>query len=224
MSRFARIDLPDTIYHIYTRANKGASLFLDDLDRHRFLGFLTRVKQKRPFELLSYCLMTTHYHLQLRILQDSLAKTMHLLNTLYAGWFNFRHRQFGHVFQNRYHSIIVDADGYLMNLNRYIHLNPVAANIVSAPVDYAWSSYQVYTGEKESDLISTDLVLGMFADNPIRQRQLYKEFVTEGIGLKPFIQENILRKTRILGSPEFVRRIQMRAGLLPIPKTPANAI
>src|SRR5262249_43357690 len=118
------------------------------------------------------------YHLQVKTLDIPLSKTMHLLNTLYAEFFNFRYGRAGHVFQNRFHSIPVDVDSYLLVLSRYIHLNPVQAGLVSKPEQYAWSSYKEFIGQSPSSgLIQPALVLNTLDDNRETQQNSYRIFV-----------------------------------------------
>ena len=134
-------------------------------------------------------------------------QTMHHLNTLYAGYFNFRYGKVGHVFQNRFHSIPVEVDSYLLVLSRYIHLNPVAAGIVRRPEDYLWSSYRDYLGIRSSGLIKRDLVLDTLSDNHERQAEVYREFVESEIGKPARFTERLIRRTRVFGSESFVRLV-----------------
>ena len=150
-------------------------------DRHMFLKYLHRAYEQCPLDLLGYCLMGNHYHLQVKTLSEPLGKTMHYLNTLYAGYFNFRYGKHGHVFENRYHSIPVEVDAYLLVLSRYIHLNPVVAGIVKRPEDYPGSSYREYLGARPLSLIKCDLVLDTLSENREKQRDIYKEFVQSEI-------------------------------------------
>lgn len=206
MPRLARIDVPDTVYHIYTRGNHKAPLFLDDKDRRYFLKFLERAQEKYPWDLLNYKLMTNHYHLQVKTLSSPLWKTMHTLNTLYAGYFNNRHGQVGHLFQGRFHSIPVEADSYLLVLSRYVQLNAVVAGIVQRPEDYEWSSYRAYTeGKDPTGLVRTDLILDTLSLNNQTQREQYRKFVEDEIGRPPRFTDELLWKTRTFGSDAFVR-------------------
>jgi len=207
MPRQPRIDIPDTVHHVFSRGHNKSALFLDDEDRFIFLKHLKRAQEKHPWDCLDYTLMTNHYHLQVKTIDVPLGKTMHLLNTLYAGHFNFRYNSVGHVFQNRFHSIPVQVDRYLLTLSRYIHLNPVVAGIVARPEDYPWSSYREYLGQGNSGLIHPELVLDVLCANVNKQRSVYKEFVEDGIHKKPEFTDEQIWKTRIFGDDSFFRAI-----------------
>ncbi len=198
MPRQARLDWSDTIYHVFTRGNNKQTIFKDDIDRQKFLGFIMEVQRKFPFDLYAYCLMANHYHLQLNVRSSSLRKIMHHLNNAYARYFNFRHDQVGHLFQNRYHSIPVLSDRYVLVLNRYIHLNPVHAGIVSRPEEFAWSSYRVYTGVKKTSFVLTDPVLEYFGRSAEIQREKFQRHTEDGIRKPPEFDEQVLLKSRIL--------------------------
>jgi putative transposase len=210
MPRRPRIDIPDTVFHIYIRGHNKSSIFLDDQDRYTFLKYLRRASERCPWDLLGYCLMDNHYHLQVKRLSITLGATMHHLNTLYAGYFNYRYAQAGHVFQNRFHSIPVEVDSYLLALSRYIHLNPVEAGLVGRPQEYRWSSYREFIGGPSEGLIKSALVLDTLSENRERQQTLYREFVEDGIGKKSMITEEYIRKARVLGSDTFVKAIYAR--------------
>jgi putative transposase len=210
MPRLSRIDIPDTVYHVYTRGNNKAAIFLDYQDRVLFLKFLDRALERHPCDLLGYCLMDNHYHLQLKTLEDPLGLMMHYLNNLYAGYFNDRYGRTGHVFQGRFHSIPVQADAYLLALSRYIHLNPVVAGIVQSPEQYAWSSYRDYVQDFQS-VIKTDLVLNTLSPQMSQQRHLYRQFVEEHIGRPPQFRDHLLTKIRVLGSDAFIRAVRAKA-------------
>ena len=205
MPRQPRIGIPHTVYHVFTRGHNKTPLFLDDEDRVIFLKHLKRAQVRCPWDCLSYSLMTNHYHLQIKRLDTPLGKTLHYLNTLYAGHFNYRYKNVGHVFQNRYHSIPVQVDRYLLTLNRYIHLNAVAAGIVARPEDDPWSSYREYLGKTHTGLIRPELVLETLCDNPDLQIQRYREFVEEGLNQKTEINEKTIWKTRVFGDDSFMK-------------------
>ena len=132
---------------------------------------------------------------------------MHYLNTLYAGHFNFRYKRAGHVFQNRYHSIPVQTERYLLTLSRYIQLNAVVAGIVHKPEDYEWSSYREYIGKRVTGLLCPQLVLDTLSQNPVLQLQRYREFVEDKIGHKPEWDDATIWKTRVFGDDAFTTSI-----------------
>ena len=210
MPRQPRIDMPDTVYHVFNRGHNKSPLFLDDEDKSVFLKHLKRVQERCPWDCLGYSLMTNHYHLQVKTRDCSLGKTMHCLNTLYAGHFNYRYQKVGHVFQNRYHSIPVQIDRYLLALSRYIHLNAVAAGVVAKPEEDIWSSYREYLGQTHSGLIRPQLVLDTLFDNPLLQRQSYRLFVEEMLNKKPEFSEAVIWKTRVFGDDAFTKSVAAR--------------
>jgi len=147
------------------------------------------------------------YHLTSRGIEkrNNLSRFMHNLNTSYAVYFNKRYKRVGSLFQGRYKAILVDKDSYLLELVRYIHLNPVRAGIVSYPEDYIWSSYQEYTGERKNVMIMTDWVSGYFGVN---WREDFIRFTQGDVRKKnPF---NNLKASLILGSNKFVEKIKKK--------------
>jgi putative transposase len=218
MSRILRLDFPDTIYHVYTRGVRKLPLFHDDEDRSEFLASLKRAKNRQPFDILAYSLMTNHYHMELKTLKGKLSETMHYVNLLYACYYNYRYQKSGHVFQSRYHSIVVERGSYLLRLSRYIDLNAPDAGIVKKPEDYRWSSYRAVIGLAEDPLVSPGLVLDTLDPNPDTQRETYRQFVEERLGKKAEFNEKLLLKTRVLGSNGYCDRICAKAralGLIP---------
>ena len=211
MPRQPRIDIPDTVYHVFTRGHNKSSLFLDDEDRSIFLKHLKRAQERCSWDCLGYSLMTNHYHLQVKTRNLLLGQTMHYLNTLYAGHFNFRYKKTGHVFQNRFHSIPVQVDRYLLVLSRYIHLNAVAAGIVARPEDHIWSSYREYLGRTHTGLIRPELVLETLCDNPVLRSRRYQEFIEDGIHKKQEFTETTIWKTRVFGDDSFLKSIIARS-------------
>ncbi|WHY00375.1 transposase [Neobacillus sp. DY30] len=127
-----------------------------------------------PFHLHAYCLMTNHIHLQVETIQHHPKDIMKMLNSRYAMYFNKRHTLVGHVFQGRYRSKIIDSTDYLLEVSRYIHLNPVEAKMVKAPEEYRWSSYTTYISESINPLVSTTKILSHF---PEPQKENYRKFV-----------------------------------------------
>jgi len=202
MSRGPRIDLPNTCYHVISRSIKGLDLFVDSKDYETFLSKLLTLKTEESFKLHCYCLMSTHFHLCIETGKNQkLSKIMHRLNTHYTVYFNNQHQLGGPLFRNRYKSIIVDKDNYLLSLSRYIYLNPVKAGVVDLPENYLWSSFSKYLNFSESeDLVDTADILAYYDS-----REDYKKFVYEGIE----DPENPLEKVvsnRYLSSKEFISR------------------
>lgn len=156
---------PESTHHITSRGNRKGEIFASEEDYKVYLSILKEVKRKLPFELYCYCLMTNHVHLQIKTLEDSISSIMKRINQTYAQYFNSKYDLTGHVFQGRYHSEIVTDYAQMLTTNRYIHLNPVRANMVKRPEEYPYSSYGVYIGytsNSEDELISPEAVLSCF--------------------------------------------------------------
>ncbi len=144
MVRKPRIWLPNHFYHIVSRGNRKELLFHDERDYRTFLYILQQVFETHPFEIASYCLMNNHYHLQLRSKDAPISKIMSLVNKRYASYFNARNDLTGHVFEKRYFAEPLNTSANMLEVSRYIHLNPIKASLVTQPEDYPWSSYHDY--------------------------------------------------------------------------------
>ncbi|MCL5278155.1 MAG: transposase, partial [Deltaproteobacteria bacterium] len=125
MGRPLRIEYPGALYHIISRGNERRSIFLDNADRFKFLAILKDYHERYNILIHSFVFMDNHYHLILETPKANLIEVMHGINGVYTGYFNRRHERSGHLFQGRYKGILVDKDAYLIELSRYVHLNPV---------------------------------------------------------------------------------------------------
>jgi len=163
MARPLRLEFEGAVYNITARGNERKPIFIDDEDRIRFLNILKELTENRQIILYCYCLMTNHYHLLLETPYSNLIRTMHTIQTRYTMYFNFKHKRVGHLFQGRYKSLIVDKENYLLELSRYIHLNPVRAGIVKRAEDYRWSSCRDYLQEKV-EIVERDFILQTISD------------------------------------------------------------
>jgi len=148
MARPYRLQSEDCFYHITSRGNDKKKIFLNDTDFGKFLEYIVTAKGKYDFYLLAYVLMSNHYHLLIKTTKPNLSKIMHYINGSYTTYFNVKREKSGHLFQGRYKSLVIDAESYFKELTRYIHLNPIRANMVENPEDYKWSSYKTYIGRK----------------------------------------------------------------------------
>jgi putative transposase len=146
MGRQRRVWISNRFYHIVCRGNRRDSLFQDPGDFLTFLYILQQVHDKIPFEISAFCLMTNHYHLQLRSTKQPVSKVMSLINKRYANYYNTKYRLTGHVFEKRYYDKEISSRKGMIEVSCYIHLNPVEAKMVNNPVDYPWSSYSYYKG------------------------------------------------------------------------------
>jgi putative transposase len=183
MPRSPRIQAPGASYHVTARGNDGGAVFRDDQDRRLFLSMLGRVVGRYEWTCHAYCLMTTHLHLLLTTGDPNLAAGMQRLNGSYAQTFNARRDRSGHLFQGRYHSVLVESHAHLLELYRYIALNPVRAGACRRPVDWPWSSYPAAVGFASSQSFSTDeSLLVHFGDEPTRARSRLRRFVEDDAG------------------------------------------
>src|SRR5574341_871737 len=169
MPRGRRLDAPGTLHHVMVRGIERRPLFHDDADRADFLRRLAAVGQATGLQVLAWALMPNHVHLLVRTADGPLASAMRSLLTGYAGAFNRRHRRHGHVFQNRYKSIVVEADPYLLELARYIHLNPLRAGAVPglrALDRYPWTGHSALMGRRARPWQAVADVRGHFGRGP----------------------------------------------------------
>ncbi|RKQ35844.1 transposase [Oceanobacillus halophilus] len=180
MARKKRMWQPDYYYHITSRGNRKGDLFSDEEDYKVFLHILKEVNSKVPFDLIAYCLMSNHYHLQIRS-QHSLSKVMFLINKRYANYFNNKNGWTGHVFEKRFYSAQIDSYLGMLKVNRYIHLNPIEAGIVKDALEYRWSSYYDYLHPKQVrfSLINTDTILEIFFGSEMDKRKKYMEYMNQ---------------------------------------------
>jgi REP element-mobilizing transposase RayT len=165
---------------VLTRGALHQVIYRDATDRARFLDLVARVIIRRGWSCHAYCLMGTHYHLLIETRSPNLPNGMHELNGLYAQGFNRRHAQTGHVFEARYRSILVETDSHLLEVARYVVLNPVRAGLCTEPGDWPWSSFRATAGfEPVPEWLSTDRVLGQFADSRSAAVARYRDFVAD---------------------------------------------
>jgi REP element-mobilizing transposase RayT len=207
MARPLRIEYSGAVYHITSRGNARKKIYSDDEDRKNFFGVLETVVKKYNWLCHAYCLMDNHYHLLVETRDANLSIGMRQLNGVYTQFYNRRHRRPGHIFQGRYKAILVDKDNYLLELSRYVVLNPVRAKLVELPEHWKWSSYAATAGlKKVPDYFSVDWILGVFGtDRKTAQRQ-YKKFVKEGITMKSPWKE--LQGQILLGEDSFVEKFK----------------
>ena len=148
MARPLRIIYPGAFYHVTARGNERRRVFLSRTDQEKFLSYLGNAVLKYRVILHAFVLMGTHYHLIVETPGANLSAFAHTVNSAYTTYFNLKRKRTGHLFQGRYKSILVEADTYLLELSRYIHLNPVHAGLVEKPEDYIFSSYRPYIFRK----------------------------------------------------------------------------
>jgi REP element-mobilizing transposase RayT len=207
MARPLRIEFPGALYHVTSRGNGRDDIFLHDADRHAFLAVLDTVCQRMHWLCYAYCLMSNHYHLVIETPDGNLSHGMRQLNGVYTQRFNRWHSRVGHVFQGRYKAILVDRDAYLLELSRYVVLNPLRAGMVKTPGEWPWSSYRAILGQAPAPPWLARLwLLSQFGRTTGQARQRYAQFVRDGQQ-----QESVWRSLRqqiYLGNDRFVHRMQ----------------
>lgn len=206
MGRAPRIWFPGACYHIVVRGNRRQDIFYEQADRLMYLDKLRRVRARSGFKLHAYVLMTNHVHMLMETGNVNIADIMRDINGFYTREFNNKYELVGHLFQGRYRSILVERDNYLLEVSRYIHLNPVRAKIVARPEDYPWSSYRGYVHGSD-DLLFADTILGMIG-SPGKVREQYQRFVSAKLDDYQYSLEEKIAEGDILGSMDFVREIQ----------------
>lgn len=184
MTNVARVWYPNAIYHITARGNRRNDIFKDEEDFQVYLTIIEGSLEyfKNEFEILCYCLMDNHVHLLLHTKEMHLKYFVSRVNSIYAKFFNKKYNYIGHLYQDRYFSEIIESDTQLIETSRYIHLNPVRANMVRKPEEYKWSSYSMYIGTREEKLINSEKILSYFKEDI--KRDLYKTFVKNGVKAK----------------------------------------
>jgi putative transposase len=209
MPRPVRIEFPGAVYHVICRGNNRQAIFRDDQDRIRYIEKLSVYCQDKAVDILSYCLLGNHVHLLLETPKGNISKMMQAFQTSYTVYFNKRHRRSGHVFEQRYKALLVDKENYLLQVSRYIHLNPVSAKIVTRPQDYRWSSYGFYLQGKGIAGLKPETVLGYFVGGRNKQLAEYREYI-EGVGERQRYNEPMVTKQMFIGDEEFMEKATQR--------------
>ena len=196
-----------------SRGDRREPIFDDDEDRVKFLSILAEVVDRFNWICHAYCLMINHYHLVIETPEGNLSKGMRQLNGMYTQASNRRHKRAGHLFQGRFKGILVDKESYLLELTRYVVLNPVRAAMAKHPVEYIWSSYRAMVGEvPPPGWLATDGLLAQFSRRRVDARRKYARFVVEGISAGSIWAE--LHQQIYLGDAKFVARMQRKGKLL----------
>ena len=181
MARPLRLEHSGAIWHVTARGNRKDDIFIDDRDRTIFLDHLGATVEICRWRLHAWVLMTNHYHLLLETPEPNLSRGMQRLNGPYSQGFNKRHDRVGHMFQGRYKAILVERESHLLELTRYVVLNPVRAGIVARPDDYRWSSYLQTSGRiSPAEWLQTDWTLRHFGRDRQGARKRFRAFVSEG--------------------------------------------
>jgi REP element-mobilizing transposase RayT len=210
MARKPRVHFAGALYHVMCRGNQGQAIFKDDRDRERYLDFLKESQKRFGYRLYAYVLMGNHVHHLVEIGQTPLSKVMQNILFRYTGCWNRRYKKTGHLFQGRYKAILCDRESYLLELIRYLHLNPVRSKIVGDPGEYRWSSHTAYLKSGEKSWIAVDEVLPQWGENRAQAVAGYRRFVQDGLkdGHRGDLYDVV--DQRYLGDDGFVEKVAQR--------------
>ena len=210
MARPLRIEYEGAHYHVTTRGNERKAIFRDDLDRRKFLELIGGAVEQFDIRVHAYVLMDNHYHLLIETRRAALNRALRYLNGVYTQSFNRRHKRVGHLFQGRYKAILVEKESYLLELSRYIHLNPWRVKRSIDPIKYPWSSLGYYLGTRPVPTwFTVKDVLSHFGS---KGKRGYREFVEEGIeeGIRTPWED--VRGQAVMGSEGFIEEVVRRHG------------
>jgi len=204
MARQLRIEYEGAFYHVTARGNERREIYRNDQDRNKFLEYLQTGHKRFGIKIHAYCLMDNHYHLLIETPRANISRCMQYINTAYTVYYNVRHNRAGHLFQGRYKAVLVEKEEYLLELSRYIHLNPVRAGIVRRPEQYQWSSYRYYKG----DTHPPEFLEQKTTKSYCKDREEYLRFVQEGIGMDINNPDRGAVAGCVLGGEEFVNEVK----------------
>ena len=205
MARPLRIELTGGLYHVTSRGDRREDIYRDDEDRREWLSVFGAVCKRYNWRSHAYCQMTNHYHVVVETPDANLSKGMRQLNGVYTQRFNRRHGLAGHLFQGRFKGILVERDAYLLELARYVVLNPVRAGMVPRAEDWRWSSYATMMGKVACpNWLESDWILVQFGRDRKTARKHYRAFIEAGVG-GPQVWDG-LRHQMFLGSEAFAKK------------------
>jgi putative transposase len=206
MPRSHRIHAPGAMYHVTLRGNHRQDIFFTPDDRSLLTYIIRDILVDCGAQLHAYCYMTNHVHALLQVSDTPLSKIMLLVAGRYARRVQARLETTGHLFEKRYHALLVDADAYLLALLRYIHLNPVRASLVSSPDEYPWSSHHAYLGRRSEPWVTTEFAVRMLGPDRQRATAAYESLIKSAPTRSPLDQRNE-HDSRILGGDAFAQRV-----------------
>jgi len=211
MPRTARVAPSGHVYHVLTRGNNRQDVFEDEEDVKQYLNLLIRYKEKYQFKLYHYVLMTNHVHLVIEPSggDGSLSEVMKGINLAYAQHYKRKYSHMGHFWQDRYKSIIISKDEYLLACGSYVELNPIRAKMAKDPKDYPWSSYRVYAYGRGNVLVDEDPVYLQFSEEEKERQRKYREFVRE-MARERQSMKGEMDKRILYGSESFVQEMTGR--------------
>ncbi len=208
MPRTARIAPKEHIHHVLTRGNNRQHIFKDDSDYRQYRDILLKYKEKYRYKLYHYVLMTNHVHLVLETTEDggNLSEIMRGINLSYAQYYKSRYEHIGHFWQDRYKSILISKDDYLLACGSYVELNPVRAGIGGDPRDYRWSSYGVYAYGKRDSAVDEHPIYEQLSNDEAERRKRYREFVKGMLREKDAMRGEMSRRV-VYGNEQFTKEV-----------------
>ncbi|MBU2513940.1 transposase [bacterium] len=207
MARPLRVEFPGAVYHITSRGNARLPIFEHFNDKKIFLSILEQVIDRYHWLCHAYCLMDNHYHLLIETIEPNLSSGMRQLNGVYTQSYNRKYKKVGHLFQGRFKSILVEKEIYLLELCRYIVLNPVRADMVKSVDKYTWSSYRATSGLiKPPAYLTIDWTLNHFGKKKVIAQKKYKAFVNEGLNQSSPWED--LKSQCVLGTEQFIATLK----------------
>ncbi|ROO26491.1 toxin RelE [Salinisphaera orenii MK-B5] len=209
MARPLRLEFAGALYHVTARGDRREPIYEDDEDRQAFLDVLADVADRFNWLVHAYCEITNHYHLLIETPDGNLSKGMRQLNGVYTQYSNRRHGRVGHLFQGRYKAILVQKEAYLLEVARYIVLNPVRADMTRSAGDWPWSSYRATAGRAGvPSFLTTEWILSTFGERLKESQLAYRRFVSEGRG-QPAPWAALANQV-LLGDDAFVDRMRSK--------------
>ena len=209
MARPLRLEFAGALYHVTSRGDRREDIYLTDNDRNAYLEILGEVCERYNWIIHAYCLMDNHYHILIETPDSNLSKGMRQLNGVYTQYFNRTHNRVGHVYQGRYVAIIIQKETYLLEVARYVVLNPVRARMVRTAKDWPWSSYRATSGYICPPVwLNTNWIIAHFSRSKSTAMDRYRKFVAEGKN-QPSIWEQ-LRNQVYIGNEDYIKQIQTK--------------
>ena len=210
MARALRTDFPGAVHHVTSRGNERRPIFFDDQDRKAFLEFLGQAVKRFGWSLTAYVLMTNHFHLVIQTPEPNLSRGMQWFNTAYAIWFNRRHKRWGHLYGGRFKAFVIEKETYLLEVLRYVVLNPVRAQLVERPEDYRWSSFRATAGlETAPEWLDVKAALAPFAPERELAQTYYRDFVAQKAGSDERLWDKVIHGI-YLGSAGWARAMRKK--------------
>jgi len=205
MARPLRIEYSGAVYHVTSRGNEKKPIFKNDEDRRIFLDILTKVNRRFNWLCHAYVLMNNHYHIVIETPEGNLSKGMRQLNGIYTQTFNKRHKRTGHIFQGRYKAILIQKESHLLEVCRYVVLNPVRARATESLGKWKWSSYRATADlAGPHPCLTTDWILAQFGTKVSLAKEQYRQFVREGFKTEPMWEK--VKGQILFGENDFAER------------------